>query len=62
MTNSNMAPGSEDDPRSGIYDDGIFCPDCIGSECHYCDGEGLVSERHYNDLRAIEKEEIEANL
>lgn len=60
---SNMAPGSEHDPRSGCDDDTIDCPECNEGaiECHYCDGAGVLSERHYKDIKSQEREETEAN-
>ena len=60
---SNMAPGTENDTRSGIFDDAIFCPECekVGTDCHYCDGERIVSQREYDAIKELEKEENLAN-
>ncbi len=48
-------------------DDSMDCPDCLhssgiladgfGTECSTCDGEGVVSERHYNDIKSLERDE-----
>lgn len=35
-------------------DNGI---DKYGNECTYCEGVGQVSERHYNDIKSLEREE-----
>lgn len=65
MGSSNMAPGSENDHRSGCHDDAIFCPGCpddgIDDDCIYCHGEGIVSERKYDDMKELEREEDQAN-
>ena len=60
---SNMAPGADHDPRSGCDDDTIFCPEShkYESACHYCGGLGMISERHYNEMKEQEREETEAN-
>lgn len=49
-------------------DDTIECPECDdgidsdgldrdGHQCYYCDGKGVVSERHYNDIKSLERDE-----
>lgn len=60
---SNMAPGAENDPRSGCDDDTIDCPECLGATeyCHYCNGDGVVSEQEYKGIKELEKEESQAN-
>lgn len=62
MTQSNMAPGSESDHRSGIHADDILCPSCKGydDQCIYCE-DGMVSEREYRADKELEKEDQQAN-
>ena len=44
-------------------DDSITCPECDdgldrdGNVCFYCDGIGVISERYYNDMKSLEREE-----
>ena len=44
-------------------DDSVTCPECDdgtdrdGRECIYCDGIGVVSEYHYNDIKSLERDE-----
>ena len=85
-----MAPGTENDPRSGVHDNFVDCPDCNGegtfneseccgasikwtdicedclehcdeSECETCGGAGEVTQKHYDDIKELEKQESEAN-
>lgn len=43
--------------------DEMSCPECEhgedrdGIECIYCDGIGVVSEYHYNDIKSLERDE-----
>ena len=56
------------DHKSSLIDlpensDDIFCPECEKGKdrdeyvCYYCDGLGMVSERHYNDIKSLERDE-----
>ena len=58
-----MAPGAENDPRSGCDSDEMECPECLGKtdDCHYCSGTGMVSEREYKEIKELEKKEDQAN-
>ena len=58
-----MAPGSENDPRSGIHDDYMDCVECNGSteDCPYCEGSGVVSETEYRDIKKEERKEDQTN-
>ena len=44
-------------------DDSISCPECDEGldrdnfECYCCDGIGVVSEYHYNDIKSLERDE-----
>ena len=44
-------------------DDSITCPECdngadsFSCECTYCDGIGVISERYYNDIKSLERDE-----
>lgn len=68
MTNSNMAPGSEHDHRSGCDDEHeVDCPTCDGDgeiggfECGSCDGTGEVPLSLFKALKSEEKEDNQAN-
>ena len=58
-----MAPGADNDPRSGCDDDTIDCIECLGNtvDCHYCNGSGVVSEREYKGIKEQEKQDLIAN-
>jgi len=43
-----------DDTMDCECDNGI---DRDGIECYYCDGLGIISERHYNDIKSLERDE-----
>ena len=56
------------DFKSGLIDlpendDTILCSECDngtdrdGIECYYCNGIGVISERYYNDIKSLEREE-----
>lgn len=43
-------------------DDSMYCEcdagtDKYGNECTYCEGLGIVSARHYDDLKSLERDE-----
>ena len=44
-------------------DDTMLCSECDngtdrdGIECYYCEGKGIVSERYYNDIKSLERDE-----
>ena len=46
---SNMAPGSEDDPRSGVHNDLVECPGCEG-EGTFGYSECCTSEIKWTDI------------
>ena len=65
---SNMAPGTENDPRSGCHDDiDVECPYCYGdgeideSECGVCDGTSKIPLSLFKILKAEERKEDQAN-
>lgn len=59
---NNYPAGAKDRTGAPYNDDSMDCEcgnvlDSFSCECNYCDGIGVVSEYHYNDIKSLEREE-----
>jgi len=60
---NNYPPGSKDRTDAPYNDDTIDCVECEdgldrdSNKCYYCNGDGVVSEREYNDIKSLERDE-----
>lgn len=61
-------PGAKNRTDAPYNDDTIDCPECEdgedknGKECTYCEGEGVISEREYQQIKRAEQDDYNSNL